>query len=77
MTSIHTRSRVGQDGKVVVSVGANEAGKEVFVTIIPAPPPMSRQEWSRFVERTAGSIPDPTFARPDQGSFESRESLDQ
>ena len=76
MTTIHSRSRVGPDGNVVVSVGAREAGRDVLVTIVPAPPPLSREEWIRFVERTAGSITDPTFTRPDQGSFEPRESID-
>jgi hypothetical protein len=37
--------------------------------------PMDREAWLRFIERTAGSITDPTFVRHPQGAFESREFL--
>jgi hypothetical protein len=60
----------------VVAVGAQDAGKDVFVTVVPAPPPMTREEWLRFVEQTAGSITDPTFERQPQGSYEDRETFE-
>jgi len=37
--------------------------------------PMDRDAWRRFIERTAGSITDPTFVRHPQGDFEEREML--
>jgi hypothetical protein len=37
--------------------------------------PMDRESWSRFIERTAGSITDPTFERQPQGELEERERL--
>ena len=37
--------------------------------------PMDRESWLRFIERTAGSIDDPTFERHPQGVFEEREPL--
>jgi hypothetical protein len=40
-----------------------------------AAPPMDREFWLRFIERTAGSITDPTFERQPQGELEERESL--
>jgi hypothetical protein len=41
----------------------------------PAGPPMDRESWLRFIERTAGSITDPTFLRHPQGKLEEREPL--
>ncbi|HEY7090767.1 MAG TPA: hypothetical protein VH518_21905 [Tepidisphaeraceae bacterium] len=69
MTTIHTRTRVGPDGKIVVPIGVDEAGKEVSVTIIPVDAPdtingIPRAEWFARFERTAGSIDDETFRRP-------------
>ncbi len=37
--------------------------------------PMNRESWLRFIEKTAGSITDPTFERHPQGEFEEREAL--
>lgn len=37
--------------------------------------PMSRQEWLEFIEKTAGSIDDPTFVRHPQPPVEEREPL--
>lgn len=35
-------------------------------------PEMTQEEWKQFVTSVAGSIPDPTFRRHDQGTFESQ-----
>ena len=37
--------------------------------------PMDRDGWRQFIERTAGSITDPTFVRHPQGEFEERDPL--
>lgn len=34
-----------------------------------------RESWLGFLEKTGGSIADPTFERPPQGEVEERESL--
>lgn len=73
MTLIEQRARVGPDGKVTVPVGVNEAGREVIVTVAPAPEHRTRAEWAAFVNRTSGSIPDPSFSRPEQGEYEPRD----
>ena len=48
--------------------------RERFVTPKKAPE-MTQEEWRQFVMRMAGSIPDPTFRRHDQGTFEQRDEL--
>ena len=37
---------------------------------------MPQDEWRQFVARIAGSIPDPTFCRHDQGRLEDVEELE-
>lgn len=37
--------------------------------------PTDRDSWLRFIDRTAGSITDPTFQRHEQGVIEEREPL--
>ena len=76
MTTLQTRASVGSDGNVVIPVGKQEAGTEVFVTITPAPPRLSQKEWEDIVNGTAGSIDDPTFFRHPQGDYEKREELE-
>ena len=34
-----------------------------------------REAWLRFLEKTAGSITDPTFERQPQGEYEERDSF--
>jgi len=75
MTTIRVTARVGNDGNIVVPVGATEAGTEVEVTIEPARPKLTQAEWEAVLKRTAGSITDPTFKRPPQGDYEDREQL--
>jgi hypothetical protein len=38
-------------------------------------PPLEREAWIRFIERTGGSIADPTFERQPQGEYEERDAL--
>jgi hypothetical protein len=80
MTTVTVRSRVGPDGVLNVSVplAAGDANQEVLVTVEPAAPKaaaMDRAAWLRFIERTAGSIPDPAFERPPQPELEQRDEL--
>jgi hypothetical protein len=63
MTSIELRTRVGPDGvlTLTIPVGMSEANREVKVVVEPAedrglkPATISREEWERFVARTAGA----------------------
>ena len=80
MTRRTLRARVGADGVLSVSVplGAAEANREVLVTVEEAPRStvtMDRETWIKFIQATAGSIPDPTFERPPQGEYERRDEL--
>ncbi len=71
MTTIRTNARVSSDGNLVIPIGVAEAGKRVRVTVEPEDVEgpdikMTQEEWVKFVERTAGSISDPTFVRQPQ-----------
>ncbi len=47
-------------------------GSERFVS--PAKKPkLTQEEWCEFILSVAGSIPDPSFRRHDQGTFEKRD----
>ena len=37
---------------------------------------LSQEAWQRFVDGLEGTIDDPTFVRPPQGEYETRERLD-
>jgi hypothetical protein len=76
MTEIRTTVRVGNDGNVIVPVGADEAGTEVEVTITPARPKLTQEEYVAILKRAAGSIDDPTFERPPQWDLQEREPLE-
>jgi hypothetical protein len=78
MTRIVVTSKVGPDGvlQLTLPLERADANREVRVTVEPVgPPPMSQEEWRQFILRTAGSIPDPTFRRHEQGSYEERDPL--
>jgi hypothetical protein len=78
MTRLTMRSRIGSDGvlHVTVPVGAEDANREVQITVEPVPSlTMTTEEWRQFVLATAGSVADPTFVRHDQGEYERREEL--
>jgi hypothetical protein len=76
MTKIRTTVRVGSDGNVIIPVGAAEAGTEVDVTVTPARPKLTQEEYVAILKRTAGSIDDPTFERPPQWELREREPLE-
>jgi hypothetical protein len=81
MTRVILESRSDADGRVLVNVdlGASEAHRNVRVIIEPiapeGPSAMTQQQWADFVNRTAGSITDPSFSRHEQGDYETREPL--
>ncbi len=71
------KSMVGRDGilHLTLPVGLEEAGKEVQVTVEPAPPePVSQEEWRRVILSTAGKWQG-EFERPELGEYEAREPL--
>jgi hypothetical protein len=76
MTQIRTRARVGSDGNITIPVGVAEAGAEVEVIVTRSQPKLSPEEYRAIIERTAGSIDDPTFVRPPQWDVREREPLD-
>ena len=82
MTHLELRARIGPDGILTlnVPVGMSEANREVKVIVEPADaavaptPKMTRDDWARFVDQTAGAwIGD--LERPAQGEFEVRDEL--
>lgn len=81
MDRIITQSTVGGDGTLVVPLGPDLAGRRVQVTVEAAPAgvknaaDMTQEEWQAFVTATAGSIPDPTFFRHEQGEHQERDAL--
>lgn len=84
MTTVELRSRVGGDGTLTLNVplGLPEANREVVVVVRAADERsagdaaiIDQRAWARFVEETAGSIPDPAFVRHDPGDYEQREKL--
>ena len=77
MSRIIVKSKVGSDGvlQFTLPLGPGEANQEVNVTIEPAVATISPEEWKRRILATAGSIPDPTFIRHDQGDYEQRAEL--
>ena len=77
MSPIVPTSKVGSDGvlQLTLPLGAAEANQEVNITVEPLRPTMSQEEWRKRVLSTAGSIPDPTFVRHDQGEYEERTEL--
>ena len=82
MNRVVLTSRVGSDGVLTLSVplGKSDANRTVRVTVEPADPGpaapiLEPGAWARFIAETAGSISDPTFARPEQGEYEQRHEL--
>ncbi len=76
-------TQVGADGilNLCVPLSKTDANKSVRVTLetvddgTVSSPITNREEWLRFIERTAGSITDPTFERLPQGDYEQRDRL--
>ena len=62
------------DSDVVVRVSRSADARAKRIADIVDPEERQRA-WQSFVQRTAGSIDDPTFERPPQGEYEVREEL--
>jgi hypothetical protein len=82
MTHLEILSRVGDDGvlKLDIPLGIRDANRPVKVTVdaVDQQPPateMTQEQWAKFLRDTAGSIDDPTFVRPAQGTLEQGEEL--
>ncbi len=76
-TTIWT-GRVGPDGvlRVALPLGVDAADGEVKLTVEPTTPTVTTtDEWAAWVRSMAGSIPDPTFRRHEQGEYEQREEF--
>jgi hypothetical protein len=79
MCPIGTRSRVGADGLLMISLplGLSEANRKVKVVVEStdvsvASLPCGRDDRTRFVKSMAGSISDPTFQRPEEDMRKTR-----
>lgn len=84
MDSLH--AHVGPDGMLTVKVPDEYINTDVTIVLKPASQgqekifdiadPVERQlRWRELVYRMAGSIPDPTFIRHEQGEYEEREQF--
>ena len=89
MSTLRGRSNIGPDGSLHIRLPGVGANTEVEYTLefhAPAgngsartavtPRRKTGAERLRSLGRVAGSIDDPTFARPGQGEFEKREPVD-
>ncbi len=60
---------------LTLSLGKENANKVVRVTVdVPDQPSMSREEWLKFIEDTAGKWAG-ELERPPQGEYEERDPL--
>ena len=84
MNKVIQTVRVGADGvlNVTLPLKPEDANKTVRVTVealeaaeTPTTRPMTREEWLKFIYKTAGSITDPTFERQPQGEYEWRDGF--
>ena len=78
METLTIHAHTGHDGvlRIDVPVGIADVDCEIVVTI-PASGarPMTPEEWSEFVDRTAGSLADDPLERLPQGDYEQRDEL--
>jgi hypothetical protein len=78
MDPVTVRSRVDADGtlRVIVPIGAQDANREVQVTVEPVTPEKaaSQAEWEAWVDSMAGCWQG-GFERPPQGTLEQRDPL--
>jgi hypothetical protein len=78
MNRMVVKSKVGSDGvlHLTLPVGAEEADKEVQITVEPITPQeeMTQKEWEAWVDSMAGSWQG-DFERPPQGELEERDPL--
>src|SRR5437867_1130415 len=75
MSTIHRTIHTGPDGilKLKLPLGMPDADVDVTVVVEKSKPTMNREEWLRFIERTAGKWEGEPLARPDQGDYEVRD----
>jgi hypothetical protein len=82
MNKVILTSQVGADGvlKVTVPLKPEDANQTVRIIVAPldeaeapATRPTTREDWLKFIERTAGSITDPTFERAPQAEYKQGE----
>jgi len=82
MNKVILTSQVGADGvlKMSIPLKPEDANKTVRVTVepvdeaeAPATRPTTREEWLKFIEKTAGSITDSSFEWPPQGEYQQRD----
>lgn len=79
MSTYEARARIGPDRKLELLVPPGFADSDVDVVVQTrngTGAALTREKRSEALRRVAGSIDDPTFERPPQGEFESREFLD-
>jgi hypothetical protein len=78
MNRMVVKSKVGSDGvlHLTLPVGAEEADKEVQITVEPITPKkeMTQAEWEAWVDSMAGSWQG-DFERPPQGELKERDPL--
>jgi len=77
MNRMMVKSKIGDDGvlHLDLAIGAQEANKEVRITLEPSWPVLTQEEWQAHILSTAASITDPTFEHPPQLLLEDREPL--
>jgi hypothetical protein len=77
-------TRVDANGMLTLAVPLGKASADQVVRVVvetvegataQTTPMVSRDDWLRFLGRTAGTINDPTFHRASQGEYEERDSL--
>lgn len=67
MTILTVTSQADANGVLHLDLGPDAAGKNVRVIVESTPLPMTQDEWRAWVQKTAGSITDPTFVRHVEG----------
>lgn len=73
MKAIQLKSHVGHDGLLTINVPTEVRDRDVDVIVViehgngAADRPSSSPDWANFVKATAGSIPDPSIFRHEQG----------
>ena len=74
MEALKIKAHIGHDGilQLDVPIGVADVDCDVVVTV---PIKMTDEEWSQFVDRTAGSLADDPIERPPQGEYEQRDPI--
>lgn len=77
MKTISVRSKAGTDGVLHLEIPVEAANVDYEVVVVLQPARAVASGWPPgFIEQTAGSIPDETFVRHDQGQYEERTRLE-